>query len=97
MGEGFADSNVNAVYPCVEWLVGVYDVSIAMATRNEGTQKFEGEDAEGFVSLHGLGHEASAGVVPVSGDDKTAMFLYEVGPSEGGVAFTHVVVEGYSL
>ncbi len=89
---GFADSNVNIVYPCVGWLVGVYKVGVAIATRNEGTQELEGEDAEGVVSLPGLGHEAFAGVVPISGDEKTAMYLYEVGPDEGEVAFTRVVV-----
>ena len=39
-----------------------------------------------------LGHEASAGVVPISGDEKTAVFLYEVGLGEGEVAFTRIVV-----
>jgi hypothetical protein len=48
-------------------------VGIAIATRSEGTQKLEGEDAEGGVSLLGLGHEASAGVVSISGDEKTAV------------------------
>ena len=83
MGESFADSNVNTVYPCVRWLVEVYKVSISIATRNAGTQELKGEDAEGGVSSPGLGHEAFAGVVPISGDEKTAVFVYEVGPGEG--------------
>ena len=58
VGEGFADSNLDTVYPCVLWLVGVYEVGVAIATQNEGTQELEGEDAEVGVSLPGLGHEA---------------------------------------
>ncbi len=50
VGEGFADSDVNTVYPCVGWFVGVYKVCIAIATQNEGTQELESEDAEGVVS-----------------------------------------------
>ena len=95
-GEGFAVSNVNTVYPCVGWLVGVYEVGVAIATRSKGTQNLEGEDAEGGVSSPGLGHEASAGVVPLSGDEKTTVFVYEVDPGEGEVAFTRVV-ESYNL
>ena len=53
MGEGFADSNVDIVYPCVEWLVGVDEVGVAIATRSAGTQELEGEDAEGGVSSPG--------------------------------------------
>jgi hypothetical protein len=67
-------------------------VGVAIATRSEGTQELEGEDAEGSVSSPGLGYEASAGVVPIFVDEKTAMFVYEVGPGEGEVAFTRVVV-----
>ena len=44
-----------------------------------------------------LEHKASAGVVPISGDKKATVFVYEVGPCEGEVAFTRVVVEGYKL
>ncbi len=47
--------------------------------------------------MPGLGHEAFAGVIPMSGDVKTTVFVYEVGPGEGEVAFTCVVVEGYNL
>ena len=72
-------------------------MGVAIATRSEGTQELEGEDAEGGVSSPGLGHEASAGVVPISGDEKTWVFVYEVGPSEGEVAFTRVVINGYNL
>ncbi len=69
----------------------------AIARRNEGMQELEGEDAEGGVSSPGLGHEDPAGVVPISGDEKKTVFVYEVGPSEGEVAFTRVVFEGYKL
>ncbi len=93
MGEGFADSNVNTVYPCFGWLLVVYEVGVAIPTQSEGTQELEGEDAEGGISLPGLGHEAYAGIVPISGDEKTAVFVYEVGPGEGKVAFTLVFVE----
>ena len=89
VGEGFADSNINTVHPCVGWLVGIYEVGIAIATQNEGTQELEGEDAEGGVSLSGLGHKASAGVLPISGDKKTTVLVYEsyeVGSGEGEVA-----------
>ncbi len=55
---------------------------IAIATQNEGTQELEGEDAEGVVSSPGLGHVAFAGVVPISGDEKMAVFVYKVGPGE---------------
>ena len=71
-------------------------MGVAIAAQSEGTQELEGEDAEENISSPGLGHEASAGVVPVSGDEKTAVFVYEVGPGEGEVAFTRVVVEGYN-
>jgi hypothetical protein len=91
VGEGFADSNVYTAYPCVGWLVGVYEVGVAIATRNESTQEREGEDAEGGVSSPGLGHEASAGVVLISGDEKTTVFVYEVVPGEGEVVFTCVL------
>ena len=80
MGEGFADGNVDTVYPCVGWLVGVYEVGVDIASRNEGTQELEGEDAEGGVSSPGLGHEAFAGVVPISGDEKTELFVYDGPP-----------------
>ena len=46
-GEGFAVSNVNTVYPCVGWLVGVYEVGVAIATRSEGPYELEGIDMEG--------------------------------------------------
>ena len=74
-------------------------MGVAIATRNAGTQELKGEDAEGGVSSPGLGHEASAGVVPISGDKKTEVevFVYNVGLGEGEVAFTRVVVEGYNL
>ena len=72
-------------------------MGVAIATQSEGMQELESEDAEGGVFSPGLGHEASAGVVPISGDEKTALFVYEVGPGEGEVAFTRVVVEGYNL
>ena len=72
-------------------------MGVAIATRNEGTQEVEGEHAERGVSSPGLGHEASAGVVSISGDEKTAVFVYKVGPGEGEVVFTRVVVKGYNL
>ncbi len=72
-------------------------MDFALATRSEVTQEFEGEDEEGAVSLPGLEHKTSAGVVPISGDEKTAVFVYEVGAGEGEVAFTRVVVEGDNL
>ncbi len=31
VGEGFADGNVETVYPCVGWLVGVYEVGVAVS------------------------------------------------------------------
>ncbi len=49
-------------------MVQVYEVGVVIAARNEGTQKLEGEDAEGCVSSHGLGHEAFAGIVSKLGD-----------------------------
>ena len=97
LGEGFAGRFVNTVHPYVWWLEGVDEVGIAVAAQNEGTQELESEDAEGGVSSPGLGHEASAGVVPMAGDEKTAVFVYEVFPGEGEVAFTCIVVEGYNL
>ena len=52
VGKGFADSNVDTVYPCVGCLMGVYGVSVAIVTRSEGTQELKGEDAEGvFLRL----------------------------------------------
>ncbi len=43
-----------------------------------------------------MGHEASAGVVLISGDEQMTVFVYEVGLGEGEVAFMCVVVEGYN-
>ena len=65
---------------------------IATATRNEGAQELEGEDAEGGVFSPGLGYEAFANIVRISGDEKTAVFVYEVCPGEGEVAFKRIVV-----
>ena len=74
-----------------------YEVGVAITARSESMQELEGEDAEGAVSSPGLGNEASAGVVPISGEEKMAVFVYEVGQGVGEVAFTRVVVEGYNL
>ncbi len=49
----------------------------AIATRNKGMQELEGEDTEGGVSSLGLGHEATAEVVLISGDEKS-MFAESV-------------------
>ena len=68
-----------------------------MAARNESTQELKSEDAEWGVFSPGLGHEATAGVVPMAGDEKTAVFVYKVFPGECEVAFTCIVVEGYNL
>ncbi len=97
VGEGFAEGNVDTVYPCVGWLVGVYEVGVAIATQNEGAQELEDEDDERGVSSPGLGHEAFAGVAPISGDEKTRVFVYEVGPGESEVSFTRIVAVGYNL
>ena len=97
VGEGFTDSNVDTVYPCVGWLAGVFEIGVTIATRSEGTQELDGEDVEGDAFSPGLGHEASAGVVPISSDEKSAVFVYKVGPDECEVTFTHVDVEGYNL
>ena len=35
--------------------------------------------------------------VPISGDKKTAVSVYEVGPGEVDIAYTRVVVESYNL
>ena len=72
-------------------------MGVAIATRYKGTHELEGVDAEGGVFSPGLGHEAFAEVVLISGDKKTTVCVYEVGPSEGEVAFTRVTVEGYNL
>ena len=75
VSKGVADSHVHTVCPCVGSLVEVYEVGVAIATHSEGTQELEGEDEEGGVSSFGLGHEAFAGVVPISGDEETAVFV----------------------
>ena len=72
-------------------------MGVAIATQSEGMQELDGEDEEGGVYMPGLGYEAFAGVVPISGDEKTAVFVYEIDSGEDEIAFTRVVVEGYNL